>query len=432
MPSAPSALNLAIALTLLAAPANTQPSTTITVTPSTTSPTAGIQEAIDSLGPAGGLITIPPGEYTLRRSIRIRSNITLQGSGPTTVLRKVRQLGSKLAAPASKDDRSLRLENTTGFQPGDEIGIYDATTVGWEHAHAIVKEVRDQELLLDRRVSRAFDPASGAAVINYFPAITGTGVDHVLLTGLTIDGQANENPGPAAVAARGPGKPPELGFTFAAINLVDVTNSRIENCRVTGWPSDGISLQRGSRVEVANCLVAKCRGEGFHPGGGLHECEFHDLEARENLANGFYFCARVERVVVRNNKFIGNHKNGIGSLGDSGDTNNLVKNNLCQANGHSGIQLWDGTSNTVQFNTCQNNSQSAPNRYSGISIAATSSSTITHNRCFDDQPTKTQKYGIEETPNSSSNTITNNNCRENSQDGVSLKGKDTQQSNNQK
>src|SRR5262249_6501328 len=155
-------------------------------------------------------------------------------------------------------------------------------------------------------------------------------------------------PGPAAVAARGPRKPPELGFTFAAINLVDVTDSRIEGIHITGWPADGISLQRGGRNRVTKCGVQNCRGEGFHPGGGLHDSEFAELEGRNNLANGLYFCARVERVTVRNNKFIGNQKNGVGALGDSGDKDNVVENNVCEANGQSGIQLWDGAGNTVK------------------------------------------------------------------------------------
>jgi parallel beta-helix repeat protein len=405
---------------------------TITVTPNPSSPTAGIQETIDSLAGKPGVVTIPPGKYLLRRSIRVHSGLIFQGAGDETILVKSKQLGSKLSAAAGKDDRSLRVENTAGFQPGDEIGVYDQNTVGWEHGHVTVKEVRGNELVLDRRVSRAFDPASGAAVINYFPAITATGIDNAILSGFTIDGRADENPGPAKVSTRGPKTPAELGFTFAAINLVDVTNSRIENCHVLGWPADGISIQRGGNNKITKCTVEKCRGEAFHPGGGLHDSEFSDLTARNNLGNGLYFCARVERVTVKGNKFIGNHKNGIGDLGYSGDKDNLVENNLCEANGQSGIQLWDGTRNTVKNNICKSNSQSAPNQFCGISIAATTNSLISGNHCFDDQPTKTQKHGIEETSNSYSNTITNNDCRRNAQEGLTLKGKDSQQSGNQK
>jgi parallel beta-helix repeat protein len=413
-------------------PACADNSASVTVNLNLQSPTAGIQEAIDSLGGKPGIVNIPAGTYILRRSLRIHSGLALQGTPNQTILTRPKQLGSKLSSSAGQGDRSLRVETTAGFQPGDEIGVYDQNTVGWEHSHAIIKEVLASELLLDRRIGRPFDPATGAAVINYFPAITATGIDKVVLSNLKIDGRPDDNPGPAAVSPRGPGKPPELGFTFAAINLVDITNSQIENCRVTGWPADGISLQRGGHNQITKCTVQKCRGEGFHPGGGLHDSEFSALEGRENLANGFYFCARVERVTVKDNKFIGNLKNGVGALGDSGDKDNLVENNLCEANGQSGIQLWDGVSNTVQNNICKNNSHASPGRYSGISILATSNSLISNNHCFDDQPTKTQKHGIEENPNSTGNKILDNDCRHNAQDGLTLKGKDSQQSGNQK
>jgi hypothetical protein len=218
------------AITSPTSAADAVPSITVTLNPQ--SPTAGIQEAIDSLAGKPGVVTIPAGTYLLRRSIRVHSGLTLQGTGDDTILTRPKQLGSKLSAPAGKDDRSLHVENSAGFQPGDEIGIYDQTTVGWEHGHVTVKEVRGNELALDRRVGRAFDPANGAAVINYFPAITGTGIDNVVLSGLTIDGHADENRGPAAVAPRAPKTPAELGFTFAAINLVDITHSRIENCHI--------------------------------------------------------------------------------------------------------------------------------------------------------------------------------------------------------
>src|SRR5262249_55817822 len=58
------------------------------------SPTGGIQEAIDSLSNGGGLVTIPPGEYTLRQSIRVPAGLTLQGAGGSTILRRAKQTES--------------------------------------------------------------------------------------------------------------------------------------------------------------------------------------------------------------------------------------------------------------------------------------------------------------------------------------------------
>jgi len=386
------------------------------------SPTAGIQEAIDTLDRNGGVVTIPSGEYLLRQSIRVRSYVTLQGSGEKTVLRKVKQLGSKLAAEADAESRSIQVENASGFRQGDEIGIFDRTTVGWLHGHAIVKAVRGNELLLDRRLGRAFGPANGAAVINYFPAITGHGLTKVVLKDLTIDGRAEDNPGPAVVSAREKRKPPDLGFTFAAINLLEMTDGRIEGCRVNGWPADGVSLQKGSRNLVTKCVVLNCRGPGYHAGGRETDCEFSYSEARGNHGDGFYFCAWVTRAKVKNNKFIGNEENGIGGLGDSGDIDNVVENNLCQENALCGIALWDGASNTVKNNTCANNSRASPGQWSGIRLSKTDKSVVSGNRCFDSQQTKTQKHGIEESADCRENTIMGNDCRGNARQGLALAG----------
>jgi parallel beta-helix repeat protein len=402
----------------------------VAVQPNAAFPTAGIQEAIDSLGPAGGVIRLAAGEYLLRQSIRLRSHVAIEGAGAETTFRKNKQAGSRLAAKAGDQDRSIRVESAEGLAVGDEIGIFDRTTVGWEHSHAIIKEIRGSELVLNRRIGRAFDPAQGASVVNYFPAISGLDAIGVAIRDLTIDGRSDENPGPAAIAARGEGKPPELGFTFAAINLVGAKDSQIERCVVKGWPADGISLQRGSGNRVTKCVVENCRGEGFHPGGGLADSEFSNSEARGNLANGLFFCARVERVTVKDNKFIGNHFNGIGDLGHSDDRDNVVEGNLCEANGRNGIALWDGGGNTVKGNICVSNSQSAPGKYSGIWLAATSASTIAANRCFDNQSTKTQKHGIEELKNCTGNTVTDNESGANVAAGFALNGQDGRRSGN--
>ena len=352
---------LSVTMTVQPAPVEKQRATaSVADFTSFDSPTAGIQEAINALGENGGVVTIPPGEYLLRRSIRVHSNVTLQGAGEETVLCKIAQIGSKLAAPIDAESRSVRVQDAAGFREGDEIGLFDQTTVGWLHAHAIVTGVQGNELLLNRRLGRAFNPAEGGSVINYFPAITGSGLlSKVVIKDITIDGRSEENPGPFVVAARAPGKPTDLGFTFAAINLVDATDSRIEGCCIKGWPSDGISMQRGGGNLVAKCAVENCRGPGYHVGGGLCDSVFSENEARENLDDGFYFCVRVERVVVRGNKFIGNQGSGIGGLGDGGDKYNIVEDNLCEQNGRCGIALWDGESNTVRNNICVNNSQSS-------------------------------------------------------------------------
>jgi parallel beta-helix repeat protein len=394
----------------------------ISVAPNAQSPTAGIQEAIDRLPIEGGVVNLTAGEYVLRRSIRVRSNVTLQGDDQRTILRKGKQAGSKLTRPATTDDRSVHVEDAAGLAAGDEIGIFDRSTVGWLHAHAVIKTIRGNELQLDRRVSRALDPAQGAAVINYFPAITGTKISNVLLKDLAVEADSAEHPGPSAVSARPKGTPPDLGFTFAAINLVEMTTGRIEHCRIKGWPADGISVQKGQGNRVIDCVVENCRGPGLHAGGRETDSQFLSNAARGNHGDGFFFCAWVTRATVANNKFVGNQMNGIGGLGDSEDVENIVEDNVCEANGRFGIQLWNGATNTVRSNTCLNNSQSEPGRYSGIGLAATWRSIVTGNRCFDNQAAKTQKHGIEENPNCRENKFAENDCQDNAQSGLALRG----------
>lgn len=397
-------------------------STKVTVRRDVSSPTAGIQEAIDSLPATGGTVLIPAGGYPIRRSIRVRSHITLQGQGKDTILRKGKQAGSKLTRPATTEDRSVHVNDAAGLAAGDEIGIFDRATVGWLHAHAVIKEIRGAELLLDRRVSRAFDPNQGATVINYFPAVTGARLSNFVLKDLSIHAESKQHPGPSAISQRPERTPPDLGFTFAAINLVEMADGRIENCHIQGWPSDGISLQKGQRNQVTNCVVENCRGPGIHAGGRETDSRFVGNTARGNHGDGFFFCAWVTRATVKDNQFIANQQNGVGGLGDSEDIDNVVENNLCESNGRFGIHLWNGASNTVKGNTCQNNSQSAPGRYSGIGLAATTETTVSGNRCFDTQETKTQKHGIEETANCRQNTFADNACQENALDNLVLRG----------
>src|SRR5262245_37324508 len=137
-----------LAILLMALPLSAQDgkgnppkASTKTIAPVAASPTAGIQEAIDALGAGGGIIALQPAEYLLRRSIQIRSNVTLQGAGPKTVLRKLKQVEAKLVSAAAPENRSLRVENAAGFREGDEIGVFDQGSVGWLNAHAIVKGI---------------------------------------------------------------------------------------------------------------------------------------------------------------------------------------------------------------------------------------------------------------------------------------------------
>lgn len=47
-----------------------------------------IQQAIDALPKEGGVVQLKEGVYLVKRSIQLRSGVTLRGAGSQTVLRK--------------------------------------------------------------------------------------------------------------------------------------------------------------------------------------------------------------------------------------------------------------------------------------------------------------------------------------------------------
>ena len=375
-----------------------------------------IQQAVDALPETGGTVVLPPGEYPIRQSIRLRSNVTLQGAGPTTVLWKKKHAESKLAAVAQAGSRAIQVVNAKGFAEGDQVAIRDKDAMGWNVAQAIITRVEGNQLLLDRPLPRTYDPAKMGFVIHAFPAITAEKASGIVVKNLAIRDDSVRD-----LSMFGPLDNPRakwlpvLPFHVAAIHFNGVADSRVENCFVTGWLSDGISIQGGSvkgpsagNVTVTGCVVEKCGGHGLHPGGGLHDSVFTRNISRNNGGDGLFFCAAVQRVTVSENQLLGNKGNGVGGLGDSGDKFNIVTNNIISGNGEHGVQMNGGENNTVVDNTVQNNSQSVPGQYSGIWLRATSKSIVKGNRCFDDQKTKTQKHGIEELGNCRENVISDN------------------------
>ena len=380
------------------------------------SPTGGLQEAVDALPASGGVVNVPAGQYVLRQCIQVRSQVTLQGVGGSAVLRSAKQAVSRLAAPADRGATTVRVVDAGQFRELDEVGLKDKDSVGWNIAHAIVKGIKGDELLLDRRLPRAFDPAKDGVVFAGFPAITGNNISQVVIRDLVIDGHSGNEDKPTTHV--------DPGFTFAAIHLVEATDSRVDGCWIRDWSGDGVSLQRGAGNAVLRCRIQNCRGNGLHPGGGLRDSTFSENVVRGCGGEGLYFCAGVRHVVVSGNIFTGNKGNGIGALGDNGDKYNIVANNVCETNGGSGIWLFDGDSNTVSNNICVNNAGC------GILLNRTADTIVQGNRCLDDRRAKTQKHGVFEYGSCRSNLFANNLCRGNAQAGLVLEGKDSQSSGN--
>lgn len=377
--------------------------------------TSGIQEAVDSLPRSGGKVYVPPGDYLLRRSIRLRDNVTLRGAGAATVLRRPQQIVTAVITAADAGAMVVQVQSAASFQRGQEVSVYDDRARGWHSTTAPIVAIDGKTLRLGQGLNHPVDPAHGAAVNNAFPMITAQHASNVVIADLTIDG--------------GAGKPNQgvKDFTWAAIHLVDCSDSRIEGCWIRNHIADGISVQRGRGVTVNGNLVENCRGHGMHPGTGLVDSVWSNNIARENASDGLFFCMYVRHSVVSNNVLADNAGHGIGHVGGGGDKYNVVSSNTCVRNGASGIHVYDGSDNVITGNVCLNNSQAQPGRWPGIAVIKTTDTVISNNRCLDDQPTKTQAAGIVECEESDFNLFLGNLCRGHTGPGLTVRGANSQQ-----
>ena len=393
--------------------------------------TSGIQEAIDALPAEGGVVIVPPGTYLLRRSVVLRSHVTVRGSGSTSILTRGPQVHAKLTRPARKGETSVEIESTEGFRQGDEVALLDDRMHGWYMAHPIVKQVEPGRLAFAEPIASAhaegvFQPERGAVVVNYFPFLRASRrhsdrpVTDVVVADLTLDGNLAENPGPWT------------DFTLAAIHWANVSDSLVRGCTIRGSVGDGIGVQGGHDNRVESCLVEHCRSHGLHPGTSLCGAVFSGNVSRHNGGDGLYFCAQVVGIVVTGNLCHDNAASGIGGLGagGTGDQFNVVAENVCRHNGRCGIQAVGGKNNVISGNVCLDNSQKQPGRYSGIDLADTTLTLLTGNRCGTDAQPPSQKLGIEEHGSSDANVITGNLCEGNRDGGLAIVGPRTQVSAN--
>jgi hypothetical protein len=317
----------------------------------TSLPDCGLQKAIDSV-PKGGLLVIPRGTYLLRRSLVLRANMTLSGTGPETVLAVEPLLPcSLLAAAAAKGARSVRVADASRFKAGMQVAIRDREHVGWGTSQAIITAVKDNVLELDRPLERAYDPTRQAYVGHLFPALYARDQPRITIQFLKITGPR--------VAT------PFRDFVLSAIHLVKCDGSLVTRCTVEEWHSDAFSVQRGSGVRIMDNVARRNRGHGFHPGTGLEDSFWSGNVGEQNGDFGLYYCMKVRRVIVSHNTFRWNARHGVGRLGDAGDVDNLVFDNVLERNGEAGVHVgwekgvphgWDrGKANFVIGNRCIDN-----------------------------------------------------------------------------
>jgi parallel beta-helix repeat protein len=282
---------------------------------------AGI-EYLDRLG--GGTLRLLPGTYTLQNAVYLRPNITLQGSGAATILRKADGVVTPLVRDSDWFEYGVQVKDAKGFVPGGGIMLRSKTGPGdWQYdvVRATVTAIEGNMLFLDRITQKDFWTDKSATAATIFPLLTAENVDDVAVKDLVLDGNRDHNE--------------RINGNFSGAVFIQQCNRwRFENVTAQNHNGDGYSFQVCDDIHFQNCRALNNNDLGFHPGSGSQRPVFQNCMAKGNSL-GLYFCWAVSDGIAENCTFSENKQFGI-SIGHR-DTDNLIKNCRMERNGAVGI-----------------------------------------------------------------------------------------------
>ena len=282
---------------------------------------AGI-EYLDRLG--GGTLQILPGVYELRNAVYLRPNVTLQGSGEATVLKKADSVVTALIRDSDWFEYGIQVADATGFAPGGGVLLRSKTGPGdWQYdvLRATVTAVRGDVIFLDRLTAENFWMEKDATAATVFPILTAENVDDVQVSDMVLEGNRDNNE--------------HINGNFAGAVFIQHCNRwRFENVTARHYNGDGFSLQVCDDIEFHHCSALGNADLGFHPGSGSQRPVFRACVARGN-SQGIFFCWSVSDGRVDHCTLSENTRYGI-SIGHR-DTDNIIEHCTVARNGEVGI-----------------------------------------------------------------------------------------------
>jgi len=306
-----------------------------------------IQRAVDAAAArGGGTVELASATYTLHNSVMLRRNVRLLGSGADTVLRKCDGAASEFAVDADYGQTKVTVKDPTGFRAGMGVVIKDDRSGGWLDTLATITLVQGNVIHLDRMLIMDYDGDNGGLVFNSFPPVAGFDVDGVVMEGLCVDGNKENNL-------------PINGCIGGGYYLFKARNCRIADCVLRDFAGDGISFQITQDILVERCEITAITGLGLHPGTGSARPVIRNCRSHHNDGDGFFLCWRVQEGRFENNEFVGNGRHGI-SVGHK-DTDNLFASSTVRGNGSHGIYFRDdkptnaGSRNRFRGNVIEDN-----------------------------------------------------------------------------
>jgi hypothetical protein len=293
-------------------------------------------------------VEVGPGEYLMRDSLHLRSNVAVRGTPGKTVLRKAGGAAAPLAKDGDYGEEQVTLADASGFDVGCGIAVWDKNSGGFHTTVATITGRRGNTVSISRPLNADCMMSSGAQAATVYPVVSGIDVDNARVEHVIVEGNQDANVN-------------LNGCRGAGIYLYRGFGTVIDRCTVRNFNGDGISFQQSNDVTVAECFSLNNAGLGLHPGSGSQRPTVRGCTARGNGEDGLYLCWRVRDGVFEHNLLEANARNGI-SIGHK-DTDNLLRNNRVAGNGRDGILFRNESEpmaahrNTLENNVIENNGE---------------------------------------------------------------------------
>lgn len=307
-----------------------------------------IQLAVDAVkNRGGGTVRLNPGVFEINGPIRLASNITLEGSGSETILRKSQGFRTRFIVDADWGMLKIVAEDPSGFQVGNGLQLFDSShDQGWDVTTAVITAIEGTILYIDNPTVNDYIASQDGTISNAFSIVEVVEAENATIRDLIVDGSGDSND--YINGCRGGG-----------IYLHKAKNCLVENVHVRNFNGDSFSWQVTENITVRNCEASYGGGLGFHPGTGSDHSIVEGNVSHNNKEDGFFLCWRVQNGVFRNNVSHHNGRFGI-SIGHK-DTDNLFVDNHVYSNSRHGVNFRTetvqngGHRNTFRNNIIENN-----------------------------------------------------------------------------
>ncbi|MBM3290987.1 MAG: hypothetical protein FJY92_12625, partial [Candidatus Hydrogenedentes bacterium] len=303
-----------------------------------------IQAAVDYVARlGGGTVRVLPGEYRMRNSVFLSSNVRLVGSGGDSVLLKAPSVETTLAVDSDWYDQEITLADASGFEVGDGICLRtkDVDNAGVHVLKCTLVARSGNRFKLDKALRQNFWTGSGPTVTSVFPLLTAEFMTDMAIENIALDGNMANN---AYLD----------GNYGGCIWFQDCSRIAMRSVTARNNNGDGISWQICHDVTVEDCHSHDNKDLGLHPGSGSQRPLIRNNRLERN-GIGIFFCWGVKYGLAEKNRIVDCRDYGI-SIGHR-DNENLVRDNDVLRSGKAGVLFRPerGEGFTAQGNRIENN-----------------------------------------------------------------------------